>query len=80
VGLERGADEYVLKSFETLQLIARIKTCLRKAKPADEDMTIIGDLFADEKRRSVRIKERGVSLSPKEYELVLFLLLIGVKP
>ncbi|HMK44310.1 MAG TPA: response regulator transcription factor, partial [Dissulfurispiraceae bacterium] len=33
IGLESGADDYVVKPFETLELIARIKVCLRRLKP-----------------------------------------------
>ncbi|MEW6116069.1 MAG: response regulator transcription factor [Nitrospirota bacterium] len=74
IGLESGADDYVVKPFETLELIARIKACLRRVKPAEkEDHITIGDLSIDYKRRAVKIRNHEVVLTPKEYDLLCFL-------
>lgn len=73
IGLDGGADDYVVKPFETLELIARIKACLRRSRPTDEELTVVGDLTIDKKRRIVSIKTRGIGLTPKEYELLCFL-------
>jgi DNA-binding response OmpR family regulator len=73
MGLDGGADDYVVKPFETLELIARIKACLRRSKPADEQLITAGDLSIDLKRRMVKIRKREISLTPKEYELLCFL-------
>ena len=73
IGLDGGADDYVVKPFETLELIARIKACLRRSKPTDEELTVVGDLTIDKKRRIVSIKTREIGLTPKEYELLCFL-------
>jgi DNA-binding response OmpR family regulator len=73
IGLESGADDYVVKPFETLELIARIKVCLRRAKPAAEEHIAIGDLDIDYKKRIVRLKNREITLTPKEYDLLCFL-------
>ncbi|MGO9378277.1 MAG: response regulator transcription factor [Dissulfurispiraceae bacterium] len=73
IGLDGGADDYVVKPFETLELIARIRACRRRSRHADEELTMAGDLTIDHKRRIVRIKEREISLTPKEYELLCFL-------
>jgi len=73
IGLDGGADDYVIKPFETLELIARIKACLRRSKPTDEELTVVGDLTIDKKRRNVSIKTRAIGLTPKEYELLCFL-------
>jgi len=73
IGLDGGADDYVVKPFETLELIARIKACLRRSKPTDEELTVVGDLAIDKKRRIVSIKTREIGLTPKEYELLCFL-------
>ena len=72
LGLESGADDYVVKPFETLELIARIKTCLRRVCPVEEKLTI-GDLTIDYKRRSVSVKKEKIILTPKEYDLLCFL-------
>jgi DNA-binding response OmpR family regulator len=74
MGLDGGADDYVVKPFETLELIARIKARLRRSKSANEEVTVVGDLSVDYKRRSVKIKEKEVALTPKEYELLCFLI------
>ncbi|HAK88597.1 MAG: DNA-binding response regulator [Nitrospirae bacterium GWC2_46_6] len=73
IGLESGADDYVVKPFETLELIARIKACLRRTKTAAEEQITIGDLSIDCKRRVVRIKNREIILTPKEYDLLSLL-------
>ncbi len=72
IGLESGADDYIVKPFETLELIARIKACLRRTKPKEEEIRI-GNLFIDLKRRLVKKSERPVELTPKEYNLLCYL-------
>jgi DNA-binding response OmpR family regulator len=69
LGLESGADDYIVKPFETLELLARIKACLRRYAPV-EDKVIIRGLTIDLKARSVSIGGRGVELTPKEYDLL----------
>lgn len=74
IGLESGADDYMVKPFETLELIARIKACLRRLKSSDKpEALLIGDLSIDFRRRIVRIKGSEVVLTPKEYDLLCFL-------
>ncbi len=68
-GFECGADDYIVKPFETLELIARIKACLRRSIPSEEK-TVIGDLRIDFKARDVAVRGRAVELTPKEYELL----------
>jgi DNA-binding response OmpR family regulator len=75
IGLESGADDYVVKPFETLELIARIKACLRRTKPiTTEDEVIIKDLHISYKKRTVTIKKREIILTPKEYNLLCLLI------
>jgi DNA-binding response OmpR family regulator len=69
LGLESGADDYIVKPFETLELLARIRACLRRYAPV-EDKVIIGGLTIDMKARSVHIDGRTVELTPKEYDLL----------
>jgi len=72
IGLESGADDYVVKPFETLELIARIKACLRRTKVPIEEKITIGELNIDFKKRIVTIKNKEVILTPKEYDLLCF--------
>jgi DNA-binding response OmpR family regulator len=73
LGLESGADDYMVKPFETLELAARIKACLRRNAPL-EKKTEIGELVVDYLARTVQVRGGYVELTPKEYEfLCLFL-------
>lgn len=72
IGLESGADDYIVKPFETLELIARIKACLRRIKP-EEEQTTIGKLHIDYKKRIVKVKNKEIILTPKEYDLLCLL-------
>lgn len=72
-GLESGADDYVVKPFETLELVARIKACLRRSSvPVVKDKVVIGDLKIDFKKRVVTVSGKQVELTPKEYDLLCF--------
>jgi len=74
MGLESGADDYVVKPFETLELVARIKACLRRVKsPVDEDQVQIGNIKINYKKRLVTVSRKKVDLTPKEYNLLCFL-------
>ncbi|MCC6347305.1 MAG: response regulator transcription factor [Nitrospirales bacterium] len=74
IGLESGADDYMVKPFETLELIARINACLRRLNAAGrQEMLNIGNMNIDLRRRLVRIKGREIILTPKEYDLLCFL-------
>lgn len=75
IGLESGADDYIVKPFETLELIARIKACLRRARYGLSESLIIDDLVIDMRKRSVTLKGNELSLTPKEYDLLVYLVL-----
>lgn len=75
IGLESGADDYIVKPFETLELIARIKACLRRAdtKRASEVIKV-GDITLDVKRRRVTNQLREIVLTPKEFNILQILM------
>lgn len=78
VGLELGADDYITKPFSIRELLARVKTVLRRASSSEQplrssDITEIGDLRIDPARYEVSIGTQVVNLSPKEFELLRFL-------
>ena len=74
MGLESGADDYVVKPFETLELVARIKACLRRVKsPVDDEKIQIGNIKINYKKRLVKVSGKQVDLTPKEYNLLCFL-------
>lgn len=72
-GLECGADDYVVKPFETLELVARIKACLRRTSTTEISNIIAGDIYIDNRTRTVTVRDVEIELTPKQYELLLFL-------
>jgi DNA-binding response OmpR family regulator len=71
VGLDAGADDYIVKPFGLAELLARIRVCERR-RP-DTACVTIGDLEIDVGERRVTVRGEPVELSVKEYELVLML-------
>jgi DNA-binding response OmpR family regulator len=73
MGLESGADDYIVKPFETLELIARIKACLRRNEPREKKIAI-GDLIVDLMAGNVFVRNSPVTLTRKEYDMLCLLL------
>jgi two-component system KDP operon response regulator KdpE len=73
--LDGGADDYHTKPFGMNELLARMRTALRHqlAVQGERPVFRVGDLSVDLVRRIVRMGEREVKLSPKEYELLRLL-------
>jgi len=72
VGLELGADDYVVKPFGLRELIARIKAVLRRAEPAPASgATRVADLEVDTRARRATLNGTDVALTPKEFDLLL---------
>jgi two-component system response regulator MtrA len=74
-GLEAGADDYVAKPFKTQELVARIKTRLRRRSVAEAgaEMIGIGDLVISVTEHTVRRGEEEITLTPLEFDLLLAL-------
>ena len=79
VGLEIGADDYMTKPFSMRELIARVRAMLRRAgmvtlQPAGEEECLkVGNMEIDLNRHQVFCKGSQLELTPKEYELLVFL-------
>jgi DNA-binding response OmpR family regulator len=76
LGLELGADDYMVKPFSVRELLARIKAVLRRSQvsqPAAEQQLTIGPLVMDFSSYTARIGTERLMLTPKEYELLKLL-------
>lgn len=74
LGLELGADDYIVKPFEPKELVARIRAVLRRYKPQTQKRTIeFADLSIDADSFLVNYRGNNIEMPPKEFELLYFL-------
>lgn len=75
--LDAGADDYVTKPFSMNELLARVRAALRRTSSAEQPETPIiidiGDFHIDTPRRLVEVKNQEVRLTPKEFDLLVYL-------
>jgi DNA-binding response OmpR family regulator len=76
VGLELGADDYVTKPFGMRELLARIRTVLRRAGKAPEPSRVlrVADSVLDRENHSVSVADHPVQLTPSEFDLLAVLM------
>ena len=75
--LDSGADDYITKPFGMDELLARIRAALRRTAASTSRETTeieLGDFHVDLEARSVTVRNTGVHLTPKEYELMVYLI------
>lgn len=73
-GLDMGADDYIAKPFGIMELVARVRALLRRAKPDTHEM-VYKELFFDEESHKVSVKGNFIELTYKEFELLKHLLI-----
>lgn len=74
-GLDMGADDYVVKPFGTMELISRVRAVLRRfEKTQDKKIYELGELHVEPAKHIISVSGKTVSLSYKEYILLLVLL------
>jgi len=75
IGLELGADDYIVKPFGFRELLARIRAVTRRsaARPLDATPIVVGSLRIDTRTRVVTVDGREVALTPKEFDLLAYL-------
>src|ERR1700751_281008 len=74
--LDAGADDYVTKPFNINELLARVRAALRRGAALDQPEPIliaIGDFHIDLQTRIVRVQDREVHLTPKEFDLLVYM-------
>ncbi|WP_414448904.1 heavy metal response regulator transcription factor [Burkholderia sp. 22PA0099] len=69
-GLELGADDYLVKPFAFVELLARVRTLARRGPPRETEWIGIGDLEIDVMRRRVRRGAARIDLTPREFSLL----------
>ncbi|THC42937.1 heavy metal response regulator transcription factor [Massilia sp. Mn16-1_5] len=69
-GLELGADDYLVKPFAFVELVARIRTLLRRAPVREDELLRVGDMEIDVIARSVKRQGRAVALTAQEFNLL----------
>lgn len=76
IGLEMGADDYITKPFGSKEFLARIKAIFRRTEHQRGDKAIFksSDLIVDLDKHQVKLKDKEIALTPKEFDLLCVLL------
>jgi len=76
IGLELGADDYVVKPFSPREVVARVRTIFRRAAAVDlpkTELIQVGDLQIDPDQHTVIVSDRQIELTPTEFDILVVL-------
>lgn len=75
IGLELGADDYVIKPFSPREVVARVRTIFRRTstEPTRADVIQVGDLAIDLEQHIVTLADRSIDLTPTEFDILVTL-------
>lgn len=79
LGLDNGSDDYMTKPFSILELSARVRSLLRRSQIKEDQILSFKELIVDEEKREVYLQQQRLSLTYKEYELLVYLMKHGHK-
>ena len=74
VGLDSGADDYLVKPFERQELLARMRALMRRRPPRGSAALVVGDLRLNPDTREVARVDREIELTNREFELLEYLM------
>jgi Response regulators consisting of a CheY-like receiver domain and a winged-helix DNA-binding domain len=69
-GLDAGADDYLIKPFELIELLARLRAVIRRHVGESDNLMTVGDLSLDLANREIFYKNKLLSLTPREYAIL----------
>lgn len=74
LGLDAGADDYLIKPFDFTELLARLRALLRRPPLQSDGLLQVGNLKMDTAQRLVKRGDRSIELSPREFSLLEYLM------
>lgn len=74
-GLDDGADDYIRKPFSVMELLSRVRALLRRSHEDVPEKLLVGQIMMNTGRHTVFIENSKISLTPKEYKLLHYLML-----